>query len=101
MKELLLEACYNTILGIGTVFVMLIIMSLLIYCFRIIPTLQEKFSKKDTAAAPAPKKVAAPAPVRENLVDDLELVAVIAAAIAASEQVPVDSFQVRTIKRRR
>ena len=38
--------------------------------------------------------------VAEQETDDLELVAVIAAAIAASENVPVDSFRVRTIKRR-
>ena len=50
-------------------------------------------------AATVPKAApVAAAPVQET--DDLELVAVIAAAIAASENVPVDSFRVRTIKRR-
>lgn len=99
MKDRLSNALMNTVLGMGTVFVMLIAIALIIYCFRIIPVIQKKFAKKEEPLAEAPK--AAPvqaAPVQET--DDLELVAVIAAAIAASENVPVDSFRVRTIKRR-
>jgi len=38
--------------------------------------------------------------VEENLSDDLELVAVIAAAIAAAEGTSTDSFVVRSIRRR-
>ena len=61
--------------------------------------LNKKFAKKAEPEAEAPKAApVAAAPVQET--DDLELVAVIAAAIAASENVPVDSFRVRTIKRR-
>ena len=45
-KELLMQAGFNTILGIGTVFIMLIIMALLIYCFRIIPYIQNKIKAK-------------------------------------------------------
>ena len=55
------------------------------------------FKAEPAAEAPKTAPVVA-APVQET--DDLELVAVIAAAIAASENVPVDSFRVRTIKRR-
>ena len=57
------------------------------------------------AAAPvaAPKAAPAPAPVQapaeEDLTDDLELVAVISAAIAASENTSTDSFVVRSIKK--
>ncbi len=59
------------------------------------------------AAAPAPKAapapaaapVAAPAAEEEELVDDLELVAVITAAIAASTNSSTDSLVVRSIKR--
>ena len=99
MKARLGNALMNTVLGMGTVFVMLIAIALIIYCFRIIPVIQSKFAKKEEAVAEAPKAAPAPAaPVQET--DDLELVAVIAAAIAASENVPVDSFRVRTIKRR-
>ena len=98
-KARLANALQNTVLGMGTVFVMLIAIALIIYCFKIIPVIQEKFAKKAEPTAEAPKTVpVAAAPVQET--DDLELVAVIAAAIAASENVPVDSFRVRTIKRR-
>lgn len=99
MKSRMENALQNTVLGMGTVFAMLIAIAMIIYCFKIIPVIQKKFAKKEELAAEAPK--AAPvsaAPVQET--DDLELVAVIAAAIAASENVPVDSFRVRTIKRR-
>ncbi len=112
------NAVQNTILGIGTVFIMLIIISLIIYCFRFIPKLLEQAAKKpskqpkvEQKAAPkaveqkpaAPQKpkeaapVAAPAP---SLMDDMELIAVISAAIAASEQIQLDGFIVRTIKKR-
>ena len=98
-KARLANALQNTVLGMGTVFVMLIAIALIIYCFKIIPVIQEKFAKKAEPTAEAPKTVpVVAAPVHET--DDLELVAVIAAAIAASENVPVDSFRVRTIKRR-
>lgn len=102
MKELLIEAGFNTILGMGTVFIMLIVMALIIYCFRIIPVIQKKFAKKEEVLEEAPVKAPVAEPVfAVDETDDLELVAVIAAAIAASEQIPVDSFRVRTIKRRK
>lgn len=98
------EALFNTVLGIGTVFIMLIVMSLIIYCFRIIPMIQNKLSKK-SAEVPQTMETKTPASVPNSAPaapaeDDLELIAVIAAAIAASEQIPLDSFRVRTIKRR-
>ena len=93
-------ALFNTILGMGTVFIMLIVMALIIYAFRLIPIIQKKFSEKSAETAEkAPAETSETVPVKTET-DDLELVAVIAAAIAASEQVPVDSFRVRTIKRR-
>lgn len=99
MKSRLENALMNTVLGMGTVFAMLIAIALIIYCFKIIPVIQKKFAKKEEPVAETSKAapVSAP-PVQET--DDLELVAVIAAAIAASENVPIDSFRVRTIKRR-
>ena len=50
-------------------------------------------------SAPAAAPVAAPAAEEEELVDDLELVAVITAAIAASTNSSTDSLVVRSIKR--
>ena len=105
MGELMEKAALNTILGMGTVFVVLILISLIISCFVVIPKIQDAFTgkKKETAepvsvpAAPAP---AAAAAVEEDLTDDYELVAVIAAAIAASEgAASTDGFVVRSIRR--
>ena len=45
-KARLANALQNTVLGMGTVFVMLIAIALIIYCFKIIPVIQEKFAKK-------------------------------------------------------
>ena len=102
--EILKKAGLNTILGMGTVFVVLIFISFIISLFKYIPAIQEKFSKKGKAAAPAaPTPKAAPAaPVVEAAAaDDSELIAVIAAAIAAAEGTSTDGFIVRSIKRRK
>ncbi|MEI3339121.1 MAG: OadG family transporter subunit [Eubacterium sp.] len=62
----------------------------------------ENVFEKEKNAVQEPTHTDRPAAVQEatDEAEDLELVAVIAAAIAAYEQVPVDSFRVRTIKRR-
>ena len=87
-------------MGMGTVFVVLILISLIIYCFNIIPYLQKKKTQKNAVAdTEQPAVMSSAAPV-ENLVDDLELVAVISAAIAASTGTSTDSFVVRSIHRR-
>lgn len=100
--ELMGKAALNTLLGMGTVFAVLILISLIISVFSFIPKLQESFTKKEAPAqTPAPVPVAA-APVveeEEELADDTELVAVIAAAIAAYEGTSVEGFQVRSIRR--
>lgn len=96
------KAALNTLLGMGTVFCVLILISLIIGLFGFIPKLQDKLSKKPaTAEAPKPAAaVAAPAAAEEELSDDLELVAVISAAIAAYEGTSsADGFVVRSIKR--
>lgn len=100
--EIMEKAGLNTILGMGTVFVVLIFISVLISLFKYIPALEAKFRKQ-----PAAEKKEVPAPVtaaevvEEDLTDDLELVAVIAAAIAAAEgAASTDGFVVRSIRRR-
>lgn len=103
MSELMTKAALNTLLGMGTVFLVLILISILISCFNYIPKIQEKFQKKPVQAesAPAPVKAAAPVAVVEEEADDTELIAVIAAAIAASEgAVSADGYVVRSIIRR-
>lgn len=100
--ELMGKAALNTLLGMGTVFVVLILISIIISGFAFIPKLQEKLTKKEAPqpAAPAPV-VAAPVveEAEEEPADDTELVAVIAAAIAAYEGTSVEGFRVRSIRR--
>lgn len=108
-----MSALLNTLMGMGTVFCVLIIISLIISLFKYIPSLERKIKnfsvrRKNKASAEqesedAPKKV----PKRpilekeEELVDDGELVAVIMAAIVASSggAVSADRLVVRSIKR--
>lgn len=97
--ELMGQAGMNTIMGMGTVFLVLIFLSLLIGAFKYIGAAADKLTKKPEPAPAAAPKAAAPV-VEENLVDDGELVAVIAAAIAASENTSTDSFVVRSIRRK-
>ena len=104
MGKTLQRAGLNTLMGIGTVFVMLILLSLLISLFRFSPNPEAKKAaeakaakevKEAEAAAAAPAVQAA----EENLADDGELVAVIAAAIAAAEGTTTDGFVVRSIRK--
>lgn len=99
--QLMTRAALNTLLGMGTVFVVLILISLIISAFGVIPKLQASFAPKKAELPPAPAPAPA-APVveeEEDLSDDMELVAVIAAAIAAYEGTSVEGFQVRSIRR--
>ncbi len=78
----------------GTVFVILIFISILISLFKYIPALEEKFKNKGKAestqeAAPAPAAVAAP--VVEEASNDDELAAVIAQRSLLMKQKPVEA----------
>ena len=103
--ENLKKAGLNTLLGMGTVFCILILISLIISIFGIFPKIEA--AKKAKAAAQVKTEVkqeaavAAPAPVvEEELSDDTELVAVIAAAIAAYEgSEDASGYVVRSIRR--
>lgn len=88
----------NTLMGVGTVFVVLIFLILVISLFKYVNIIGQK-KPEEKKAAPAPAAAPKAAPVEENLTDDLELVAVISAAIAASENTSTDSFVVRSIKK--
>ncbi len=96
--EILAKAGMNTLIGMGTVFVVLILISLIISCFTFISKLEKKQKKEEPAPAQAPvvQQIAA----KEELSDDTELVAVIAAAIAAYEgAASTDGFVVRSIRK--
>ena len=81
-------------INMTVVFAVLILISLLISCFKIFPYLEKKKAAKAAGQAPqqeeTPAAAPAPAPVAAQT-DDTELIAVIAAAIAAYELLPVIS----------
>ncbi|MGN0400859.1 MAG: OadG family transporter subunit [Acetatifactor sp.] len=112
--ELMSKAALNTLIGMGTVFLVLILISLIISCFAIIPKLQSAAKRKEARKNRAAMKNTgidnAVAQIRaqeeSNIeavsgTDDLELVAVIAAAIAASQgAASTEGFVVRSIRKR-
>ncbi len=97
------KAGLNTLLGMGTVFCVLILISFIISAFGLISKAQAKLGKKNKAVetkTAALDNTIAQIAKKEELSDDLELVAVIAAAIAASEgAASTDGFVVRSIRR--
>lgn len=102
MGKTLERAGLNTVMGLATVFIMLIFLSFLISLFKYIPNPEAKKAAEAKAAreAQAAAAAAAPAPVAEEpAADDGELVAVIAAAIAAAEGTTPDGFVVRSIRK--
>ncbi|MCR4674496.1 MAG: OadG family protein [Lachnospiraceae bacterium] len=98
LGEIMSKAALNTVMGILTVFVILVLISFVIFGFRIIPYLEKKFSEKPNTGEVKVEETKVESAVEET--DDLELVAVIAAAIASETGTPTDSFVVRSIKRR-
>jgi len=100
--EKMQKAGLNTLMGMGTVFAVLILIYALISLFNFIPKIEAALAeKKATAAATTPVDNAiAQIAEKEELTDDLELVAVITAAIAASEgSTSTDGYVVRSIRR--
>lgn len=105
MGELMGKAALNTLIGMGTVFSVLILISFLISGFKLISKIQEKGAKKkeENGAAGVENAVAQIMEQETALeeTDDLELVAVIAAAVAACQgAASTDGFVVRSIRRR-
>ncbi len=102
-SELMTKAAMNTLLGMGTVFAVLILIMFVIQSFNYIPKIQAMFSKENKEEKLAPAPVVEAAPVVEEAVeeaDDYTLVAIIAAAIAAYEgKTSTDGFVVRSIKK--
>ena len=103
--EKMSTAALNTVICMSIVFAVLMFISLLINGFKIFPYLEAQKKAKAEAAAKAvvaDNSVVTQIEQREEqeLVDDTELVAVIAAAIAAYEGTSTDGFVVRSIRRR-
>ena len=107
LREKMSKAGLNTVISMGIVFTVLILISLLIYCFNIFPYLEKKKAqKKEAKAAEADETAsegetaAVTASTAAPAADDTELIAVIAAAIAASTGTSTNDFVVRSINRR-
>lgn len=100
--EILKKAGLNTVLGMGTVFTVLIFLAFIISLLKYVPKLVDKFNKKKNAdiQSTGMNSTAAAQESTQTVTDDLELVAVIAAAIAAHTGTSTDDFVVRSIKRR-
>ncbi len=108
--ELMGKAAMDTVMGMGTVFVVLILISLIIWAMGGIPKLQEKLKKKNKDEVQKLKEDAVDNTIaqiiekeeRVGTTEDLELAAVIAAAVAAYEGAAgADGFVVRSIRKRR
>ena len=108
IEDAMAEATVNTIIGITVVFLALLFISFVISLFKYINKFEQKLAEKKAGKAPAPKKepTPAPAPIVEAApeMDDLELIAVITAAIHAYEEaqgnVVEGDLVVRSIKKR-
>lgn len=101
MGERMKNAGLNTLLGMGTVFVVLILIIFIISGFTLFTKVEKKPKQSSNEDLDqAIDKAVAQIIEKEELVDDTELVAVIAAAIAASEgRTSTDGFIVRSIRR--
>ena len=98
------KAVMNTIIGMGTVFIVLIFISFIIGLFKYISVFENKSKAKNEASTDAQGVNNAIAQIvsneeQEEEVDDLELIAVITAAIAASENTSTDGLVVRSIRK--
>ena len=100
MGEIMKKAGLNTVLGMGTVFLVLIFLAFIISLLKYIPMIIEKVNRKEEIGKERPIEEKAVEEVEEET-DDLELVAVIAAAIAAESGMSTDDFVVRSIKRKK
>lgn len=104
------EALVNTVIAMGTVFLVLILISFIISLLKYIPALMDKLTKKEEPVQAIPQAQPAPAPkpvvqTPAAPADDTQLIAVITAAVAAAMEqdgvaVPADGLVIRSIKKR-
>ena len=106
MSERLALSLQMIVLGLATVFAVLIIIWGVLVLLRVFmyDAKKDKTSEPTAKQAPAEKQAPAPAPapaapVAPTATDDKQLIAVLAAAIAASEGKPASSFRVVSFRR--
>ena len=108
LSQVMEKAAMNTLMGVGTVFLVLAVMIVLISMFKFINAAEKsmKDSGEKTKDQDKTPDFVEQISQRESnnavsgAVNDSELIAVIAAAIAAATGDDTDSFVVRSIKRR-
>ena len=93
-------ALLNTVLGMGIVFIALILIAFIIALIGVVPKLLRDRTKEETISI-VKEEAAVEETSYEELIDDTELVAVITAAIMASmgDEAPADGLVVRSIRR--
>lgn len=100
LGTMLANAGANTLIGMGVVFAVLILISFIIYLFKFIHRAEEKVAgRKKENEEKTPGTVTQKQEAPESDADSTELVAVIAAAIAAYEGRSADGIIVRSIRR--
>ncbi|MCT4544113.1 MAG: OadG family protein [Vallitalea sp.] len=86
------EGLIALISGMGIVFIVLILIAFIIWLFKFI----DQPKKKEVVV---PESVPTQVTIEEDETDDLELVAVISAAIAASLNTTTDKLQVKSFRK--
>lgn len=101
LGERMANAGLNTLIGMFTVVIVLLLIMFFIYLFRFIPAIQNKFAnrgKKDESEVAVDNAITQ-ITENEEVTDDLELVAVITAAVSAQSGLSSDGFVVRSIRK--
>ena len=100
LGEKLSKAGLNTLIGMATVFIILIFIIFIIDAFKYISVFEEKLAKKPGELTKEEIKLKEEVSTQENLPEDQELVAVISAAIMAyEEENNTDDLIVRSLKK--
>lgn len=99
----MLKALLNMLLGMGSVFIVLIIICLIIYCFKIFPYLDEKKKEKQSVGKTETKPEVIESVIETNVPkEDMgAVVCAITAAITAYTGIPSGDFVVRSIVRKK
>ena len=104
LSEVMPKAGMNTLISMSIVFCVLILISLIINSFKMFSVVETKKKEKESTGSQFVSQIEQREELEvqqeEELVDDTELIAVIAAAIAASTGTSTSDFVVRSIVRR-
>ena len=106
IEDAMAEAAVNTVIGISVVFAALLFICFIISLFKYVNKFEQMLAEKKAGKNIIPTPVPVPAPVAEATpeADDLELIAVITAAIHAYEEAQGNTVTgdlvVRSIKKR-